>query len=126
MTARRQHWCKPTACCESRPRRLSLSSIRCPRIYGGNAADKSEAYGLEAKEALRKALIGKRVRVVPEPDRISLQSISASLYGDSDGESTPLRGRQRRAKRQKESRLVIDSCNDTKADALDSYSTRFI
>mgnify|MGYP001976457704 FL=1 len=41
-------------------RRLSLSSVRCPRVFGGNMVDKSEPYGMEAKEALRKALIGAR------------------------------------------------------------------
>lgn len=42
-------------------RKLSLSSLRCPRM-----GREPEAYAAEAKEALRKMLIGKKVRVVPE------------------------------------------------------------
>ena len=61
-------------------RRLSLSSVRCPRVFGGNMVDKSEPYGMEAKEALRKALIGKRVRVVPEYKR-------TFGGGDQDGDA---------------------------------------
>lgn len=60
-------------------RRVSLSSVRCPRVPGKDVsnADPAQArenvrnavYGAEAKEFLRKALIGKKVKVVPEYKR---------------------------------------------------------
>lgn len=45
-------------------RRVSLSSIRCPRM-----GRDPEPYAVESKEHLRKMLIGKKVRVVPEYKR---------------------------------------------------------
>ena len=45
-------------------RRLSLSSLRCPRM-----GREPEPYAAESKEYLRKTLIGKKVRVVPEYKR---------------------------------------------------------
>lgn len=44
--------------------RYSLSSIRCPRM-----GREPEPYAAEAKEALRRLLIGKKVRVTPEYHR---------------------------------------------------------
>jgi len=43
-------------------KRISLSSIRAPRIL----KDNSEPWALEAKEFLRKTLIGKKVKLAPE------------------------------------------------------------
>lgn len=45
-------------------RRVSLSSLRCPRM-----GKEPEAYAAEAKELLRKTLIGKKVKVEPEYKR---------------------------------------------------------
>lgn len=42
-------------------KRVSLSSLRCPRM-----GREPEPYAVESKELLRKLLIGKKVRVVPE------------------------------------------------------------
>lgn len=45
-------------------RRISLSSLRCPRL-----GKEPEAYAAEAKEMLRKLVIGKKVVVKPEYKR---------------------------------------------------------
>ena len=45
-------------------KRISLSSVRCPRM-----GRDPEPYAAEAKEFLRKSVIGKKVRVVPEYKR---------------------------------------------------------
>jgi staphylococcal nuclease domain-containing protein 1 len=50
-------------------RRISLSSVRVPRMGGRNATP--EPYALQSKEFLRKMLIGKRVRVSIEYSRAS-------------------------------------------------------
>jgi staphylococcal nuclease domain-containing protein 1 len=50
-------------------RRISLSSVRVPRMGGRNATP--EPYALQSKEFLRKMLIGKRVRVSVEYSRAS-------------------------------------------------------
>jgi len=61
-------------------RRVSLSSVRCPRPPGRDAASNADptqareaarnaVYAAEAKELLRKTLIGKKVKVMPEYKR---------------------------------------------------------
>jgi len=62
-------------------RRLSLSSLRCPRM-----GREPEPYAAESKEYLRKTLIGKKVRVVPEYKRsfgegaAAQERVFASVY----------------------------------------------
>ena len=48
----------------STERRISLSSLRCPR-----SGKEPEPYAVEAKEMLRKLIIGKKVDVKPEYKR---------------------------------------------------------
>lgn len=65
--------------------RVSLSSIRAPRL--GRRGDKDEAGAFEAREYLRKRLIGKKVRVVVDytrSDGSGTRSYATIIHGDTN------------------------------------------
>ncbi|XP_004292750.1 PREDICTED: staphylococcal nuclease domain-containing protein 1-like [Fragaria vesca subsp. vesca] len=54
---------------DSRERRVSLSSIRCPKMGNSRRGNKPDDYAREAKELLRTRLIGRQVNVEMEYSR---------------------------------------------------------
>jgi len=61
-------------------RRVYLSSIRAPRAGNERRGDAGEPYAYDGKEWLRKAAVGKKVRVVPEYRR-TLEAREAGASG---------------------------------------------